>query len=149
MNVYDTGNAVNSLQQTNAMINDLKSQLSTVPQPSLPTVNKEEHTEKVNGYNGALNIDLAPNSDRLVLDQNDPVVWFVFTDALGHKTVKGFDISEHKVITQEDLLRSIDQRLTRLEEAFRNGKSNNAANAKSTKSSYAGNDAGNRSNDKG
>lgn len=147
MNVYDTGNAVSSLQQTNAMINDLKSQLTTV-QPAVQ-ITKEEHTVKVRGYEGAMNVDLAPNSDRLMLDQNDPIVWFIFTDALGQKTVKGFDIAEHKVVTQEDLLRSIDQRLTNLEEAFRNVKSNNAVNARSAKPGYAGNDAGSRSNDKG
>lgn len=146
MNVYDANNAVNSLQQTNAMINDLKSQLSG---STNTPASREEHTEKVSGYNGALNIDLAPNSDRLVLDQNDPVVWFIFTDALGHKTVKGFDITEHKVVTQEDLLKSIDQRLTNLEEAFRNVKSNNAVNTKPAKSNYSGNDAGSRSNAQG
>lgn len=145
MNVFDSNNAVNTLQQTNDMINNLKTQLSApTQQPS-----REEHTEKVTGYNGALNIDLAPNSDRLVLDQNDPVVWFIFTDALGHKTVKGFDITEHKVVTQEDLLKSIDQRLTNLEEAFRNVKSNNAVNTRPAKSNYAGNDAGSKGNAQG
>jgi len=40
---------------------------------------------KVNGYNGAMQQPLAPNSEALWPDENNPWVWFVQTDALGYK----------------------------------------------------------------
>ena len=42
---------------------------------------------KVNGKNGAEKLDMGPNSAALLLDMNDPIVWFVQTDAQAIKLV--------------------------------------------------------------
>ena len=105
---------------------------------------QERHTVKVNGRAGAEAYNLPPNSDELLLDLNDPIVWFVQTDGAGYKTVIPYDIAPHKEVTQKDILQSLDQRIAKLEEVILNGKPDNSATAKSK--SERNNDAGNRSN---
>lgn len=117
-----------------------------LPQNNQPV---EEHTLRVCGRNGANAVNLAPNSDKLALDQNDPIVWFIQTDGAGYKTVVGYDINLHKEVRPEDMMKSFDERLTRLEEVIRNGKSYNPANGPKPKSGCTGNDAGSRSNAQG
>ena len=96
----------------------LKKMLPTQSQP-------ERHAVKVNGRAGAEAYTLPPNSDELLLDLNNPIVWFVQTDGAGYKTVTGYDISLHKEVTQQDILKSLDERISRMEEVLLNGKSNN------------------------
>ena len=124
--------------------NDL---LKTMMQNSNQPV--EEHTVKVNGIEGARAYSLAPNSDKILVDQNDPIVWFIQTDGAGYKTVSGYDISPHKEVKQEDILKTFDERLTKLEEAMRNGKSYNRSNDQGPKQRSFNSDASDRSNDKG
>jgi hypothetical protein len=109
----------------------------------------EKHVTKVNGRAGAEAFALPANSDDFLLDINDPVIWFVQTDGAGYKTVTPYDISPHKEVKQEDVIKSMEDRITKLEEALRNGKSNYAANPKQSKSGNVNNDASSRSNDKG
>jgi hypothetical protein len=138
---YDSG-VTNALQQqTNDLIKSFQQQI--VPQQA------ERHTVKVNGRAGAESYNLPPNSDELLLDMNAAIIWFVQTDGAGYKTVTPYDISLHKEVKQEDVIKSMEDRITKLEEAMRNGKSNTSANYSKPKSGYAGNDAGGRSNDKG
>lgn len=39
---------------------------------------------KVKGQNGAEAFQMAPNSQVLLLDENDPLIWFVQTDGAGN-----------------------------------------------------------------
>ena len=127
---------------------ELQNSISKLLMPQ--TQQQPVHTIKVNGRPGAENVTLPPDSDILVLDQNEPIVWHVQTDGAGYKTVTPFDISQHKEVKQEDMLKSFDERLTKLEEAMRNGKSYNRPNDQNPRQQRSyGSDAGDRSNDKG
>ena len=120
-------------------------------QNTLDPKQQEHHTVKVNGRAGAEAYKIAPNSDEILLDLNAPIIWFVQTDGAGYKTVIPYDISEHKEVKQEDILQSIDDRLSRLEEEMRNVKSHTSANESAAttetaaKSGQQRNDAGSRS----
>lgn len=134
---YDTS-------QLNKQANDLLQSFQRNMNPS-----QEKHITKVNGRAGVDAYQLPPNSDDLLLDLNDPIVWFVQTDGAGYKTAIPYEITEHKEVKQEDILKSIDDRLTKLEEELHNGKSNISENAANSKSGKQYNDAGNRGNAQG
>ena len=109
----------------------------------------EVHTPKVNGREGALNFSLPPNSDCIALDLTDKsIIWVIQTDAGGYRTVTPFDTNPHKEVKQEDVLKSLSNRVTKLEEAMNNGKYSGNNYSKS-KSGDFHNDASDRSNAKG
>ena len=86
-------------------------------------VSQEEHTVKVNGRPGAEALILAPNSDKLVLDSSAPIVWLLQTDGAGYKTLTPYDISPHEEKKPEDVYKSLEERIAKLEDKL-NGKSN-------------------------
>ena len=106
------------------------------------------HITKVNGRAGADNYQLPPNSDDILLDMNNPVIYFVQSDGAGYKTVTLYDISPHKDVNPQDQFKALEDRIAKLEEEIRNGKSNYRSNDQRSKSEQR-NDASNRSNDKG
>lgn len=75
---------------------------------------------RVNGKGGAEAFQMPPNSEALLLDESDPVVWLVVTDGAGYKTVTSYDITPS--VTQEqkdsDRFSLIEERLARLESVF-------------------------------
>lgn len=76
----------------------------------------------VNGENGARALQLAPNSNTLLLDDTAPIVWLVQTDGAGYKTVTPYTITPYQPeepINTKDLL----ERIERLEKKI-NDKSN-------------------------
>ena len=128
-----------SFQQTQDLLRSMLNPQQTMQTP--------KHITKVNGRSGAETFYLPPNSDDILLDMNEPIAWFVQTDGAGYKTVTPYDISLHKEIKQEDYIKSMEERITRLEEAINNGKSNITTVVPKSKSGAIRNDAGNRSND--
>lgn len=70
----------------------------------------------VNGRPGAEALSMLPNSQALVMDDTAPIVWLCQTDGAGYKTCTAFDIMEHAEVKQEDVLKSFEDRLRRLEE---------------------------------
>ena len=132
---YDTGSQMfqNQLLQT----------LGQTPKPT------ERHAVKVNGMAGAEAFSMAPNSDDVLIDMNEPIIYFIQTDGAGYKTINAFDISPHKVVNPKDQIKSLEERISKLEEALTNGKSNYGSNNQKPKSGFSGNDAGNRSNAQG
>ena len=67
---------------------------------------------KVNGENGANAFQMGPNSKILLLDENEPILWFVQTDGAGYKTITPYDILPHKKtpsININELERSINR----------------------------------------
>ena len=86
---------------------------------------------KVNGAAGARSFRLAPNSSILLLDENEPIVWFVQTDGAGYSNPVPYDISPHQVEQPIDLTQ-LENRLKKIEEIL-NEQSNYRA-SKQTKS---------------
>ena len=76
---------------------------------------------RVNGENGAKSIQMMPNSEALLLDTTQPIVWLAQTDGAGYLTVTAFDIAQHVDLPPVDV-RSLEQRLAKLEGII-NGKS--------------------------
>lgn len=107
------------------------------------TQSQARHVVKVNGRAGAESYTLSPNSDDILLDMNEPIIYFVQTDGAGYKTITPYDISPHKEVNPTDQYKSLEERISKLEEAVANGKSNNRPNEQRQH-----NDAGARSNDK-
>ncbi len=84
--------------------------------PMLP----RQKITRVNGRNGAMAVQMAPNSSVLVLDETAPLVWLCQTDGAGYLTVAPFDIAPHQEAPQVSV-NDLSARLTRLEEIV-NGK---------------------------
>lgn len=81
----------------------------------------------VNGREGANAYSMPPNSTVLLLDANQPIVWFKQTDGGGYATVKGYSISEPIDDPQnptnfnqeiKDTMKSFDERLKKLEDEW-------------------------------
>ena len=116
--------------------NELLKSLGTQPQQT------QRHVTKVNGRAGADSFNLPPNSDDILVDMNEAIIYFVQTDGAGYKTVTPYDYSPHKEVKPEDKYNALEERIQRLEEKL-NVKSNNRSNEQ-----HQHNNAGDRSNDK-
>lgn len=90
---------------------------------------------KVNGENGANAFKMGPNSKILLLDENEPIIWFVQTDGAGYKTITPYDVTPHKTQQPVDL-NSLEARIASLEERL-NAKSNSGTGSKKRQSNAA------------
>ena len=72
--------------------------------------------QKVNGRQGAESYRMGSNSQALLLDESNPIVWLVQTNELGFKTINGFDLVPHVETSQEDSMKNIEDRLKKIEE---------------------------------
>ena len=88
---------------------------------------------RVNGRNGAEAYNLGPDSSALLLDNNDPIIWFISTDGAGYKTCIPYDISPHKEENTDinSLLQTLNSRLTTIEERMNIKNESNSTTAKS------------------
>ena len=89
-------------------------------QPNNPI---RQEVVKVNGRPGAEAFTLGPNCSALLLDTTAPMVWLVQTDGAGYKTLNPYDITPHEEKPPEDIYKSLEDRITKLEEVI-NAKSN-------------------------
>lgn len=80
----------------------------------------------VNGENGANSFQMGPNSKVLLLDEHNPIVWFVQSDGAGYKTVTPYTISKYEPAPAPDF-NSLEARIAQLEEKI-NAKSNSGSN---------------------
>ena len=80
---------------------------------------------RVSGKPGAEAYQMAPNSEALLLDETQAVVWLKITDGAGYPRLIPYDITPHEEEKPMDY-KSIDERLKRLEELI-NGKPDAAA----------------------
>ena len=72
---------------------------------------------------------MGPNSAALLLDMNDPIVWFVQTDGAGYKTCLPYSITAYQPPQELDVqsvLTQLSNRLTKIEERMEQNESNNA-----------------------
>lgn len=93
--------------------------LQNIQQTSLT----KQEVVKVNGRPGAEAFTLAADSSALLLDTSAPIVWLVQTDGAGYKSLLPYDITPHEEKPPEDKYKSLEERITKLEESI-NGKSN-------------------------
>lgn len=70
---------------------------------------------KVNGEAGARNLRLAPNSSILLLDEHNPILWFIQADGAGYFNPVPYDLTPHQAAPQIDL-NQLDNRLRKVEE---------------------------------
>lgn len=102
-----------------------------IPQPTLPMLGVRKKVDQVKGYEGAMAYaDIGPDSQTIVIDADNPIVWFIATDSNGNKaTVQGYSIMPYtppKPVTLDDLMaemREMKERLMKVEEGNDNGKS--------------------------
>lgn len=78
---------------------------------------------EVCGRSGAEAFQLGPNRKALLLDNTAPILWFVKTDGAGYKTLLPYDLKPHEEKQAEDKYKSLEERITKLEELI-NEKSN-------------------------
>ena len=89
---------------------------------------------RVNGENGARAYQMPPNSNTLLLDESNPIVWLAQTDGAGYKTITPYTITPYKPEPSVDV-KSLEDRIARLEELI-NVKSN-AANVEQSSDATA------------
>ena len=84
------------------------------PRPALP----QQQVVTVAGADSLAQIQLAPNSSMLVMDQGAPIVYLVQSDGVGKVTATAYDIAPHKdaATAQRE---SMDARLSALEAAVK------------------------------
>ena len=70
---------------------------------------------RVSGKPGAEAYQMPPNSEVLLLDETQPVVWLKTTDGAGYPRLTAYDITIHEEEKPVDY-KSIEERLKRLEE---------------------------------
>ena len=90
----------------------------TQPMPN-QTFPSMQQVVKVNGRNGAEAYRMGANSSILLLDETEPIVWLKQTDGAGYPTITAYDIKLHQDLPPVDL-RSIEERITKLEEVMKN-----------------------------
>lgn len=79
---------------------------------------------RVNGQNGAEALRMAPNSEALLLDNTDAIVWLAQTDGAGYKTVTPYSVTPYHQQPPVDI-NVLEQRLSRVEELLNNAKQSN------------------------
>lgn len=83
---------------------------------SWPLMQSQQRMEiiRVNGEGGARAYQMPPNSNALLLDEANPLVWLVQTDGAGYKTVTPYTITPYQTAPAPDL-GTLEQRISRLE----------------------------------
>ena len=96
---------------------------------------QRQEVVRVNGRNGANAYQMAPNSSILLLDETAPVIWLKTTDGASYPTVTGYTITPIETQTTNTAsadYSALEERITKLEEAF-NARKSDASDAKSIK----------------
>lgn len=78
--------------------------------------NQQQSIVKVNGRTGAESYNMPVNSQALLLDESNPIVWLVQTNEFGFKTINGFDLTPHAEQKTDTGMKSIEDRLKKIEE---------------------------------
>lgn len=89
-------------------------------QPQRPVQRQE--VVKVNGENGAMALQLPPNSSAIALDMSGTMIWLITTDGAGYKSVNPFDITPHKAEPLPDF-GSLESRIEALERMMKDASS--------------------------
>ena len=116
------------------------------PNPINPMFLPRTTVRQAPGEKGVRAMPMGPNSQEIFMDSEAPLVWFVVTDENANKvTVNGFKIEPYVPEPEPDL-RSIMDRMEKLEEMILNGQSN-ARTAAPVQQQQSYNNSNNRRND--
>lgn len=77
---------------------------------------------QVSGENGARAYQMPPNSNALLLDDKDPIVWLVTTDGAGYKSsIKPFKLEPYtppEPVTLNDIMNRLEQLENKINEPY-------------------------------
>ena len=93
-----------------------------------PQAPKKMEIIHVNGENGAMALQMMPNSQALLLDDTAPIVWLAQTDGAGYKTVTPYTIAPYEKPEPVDI-NALNERLKKVEEML--NESDTASTSKS------------------
>ena len=102
-------NPFNPYQMNPAYANQISNNLRTV---------NTYQIIKVNGRGGADAFQMPPNSQTLLLDETQPILWLKQTDGAGYPTVTAYDIKPHEEVPVPDM-KSLEERIAKIEEAMK------------------------------
>ena len=91
---------------------------------------------KVNGRGGAEAYQMPPNSQVLLLDETQPILWLKQTDGAGYPSLNAYDIKPHEEKPMPDM-NSLEERIARIEEVLKN-ESNSTSNGRKKSNVIAG-----------
>ena len=74
---------------------------------------------KVNGKGGADAYQMPPNSQVLLLDETQPLLWLKQTDGAGYPSLTAYDIKPHEEKPMPDM-RTLEERVAKIEEVIKN-----------------------------
>ena len=97
--------------------------MSYYPYPTFQPMPQKHEVIKVNGRGGAETFQMMPNSSVLLLDETAPLVWLKTTDGAGYPTITPYKIEPYQ-LEPEVNVKSLEERIKRIEERLSNGKSN-------------------------
>ena len=99
---------------------------------------------KVNGRGGAEAYQMMPNSQALLLDETQPLLWLKQTDGAGYPSLTAYDIKPHEEAPVPDM-KSLEERISKIEEVIKH-ESNYSNNGRQKSNDDAGktNDAGSK-----
>ena len=78
---------------------------------------------KVNGRGGAEAYQMMPNSQVLLLDETQPILWLKQTDGAGYPTLNAYDIKPHEEKALPNV-NDLEERIRRIEEVLKNEPNN-------------------------
>lgn len=81
--------------------------------------NNSNQIIKVNGRGGADAYQMPPNSQVLLLDETQPLLWLKQTDGAGYPSLTAYDIKPHEEIPLPDV-KTLEQRIAKIEEVLNN-----------------------------
>jgi hypothetical protein len=124
------------------MFNPYNNYMNNFAQPNYmqpqPQPQPQQNIIKVHGFEGAQAFNMAPNSNVLLLDESNPIIYIKTTDGAGYPTIKAFTITPYQEKSQPDF-QSLEARITRLEEVLNN--ESNTTNSSQSKSASKSNKA--------
>jgi hypothetical protein len=105
------------------MFNPYNNYMNNFAQPNYmqpqPQPQPQQNIIKVHGFEGAQAFNMAPNSNALLLDESNPIIYIKTTDGAGYPTIKAFTITPYQEKPQPDF-QSLEARITHLEEVLNN-----------------------------
>lgn len=120
------------------MFNPYNNYMNNFAQPNYMQPQPQQNIIKVHGFEGAQAFNMAPNSNVLLLDESNPIIYIKTTDGAGYPTIKAFAITPYQEKSQPDF-QSLEARITRLEEVLNN--ESNTTNTNQSKSTSKSNKA--------